>query len=379
MAASVGWIYKCLHTCIESVHLPLSLPMSLVLTPPSFRPALHYWRGLVQPGWSPYGNTAKLLRREAASADTETLWMKPFQRLRDWHPGQHLTLGFEIDGRRFQRSFTLTSLPGQREIAITARHMPGGRFSEWMTQAERGSRLHISEPWGGMRFEMPDSSQRLLMAAGSGITAAMAQVRAAAARGQLAGLSLAYWVRERAEACFVDELRALQAHVPDFQFRLFLTGDAPEAAHESAGRLDETTLASLPGRAQGADVLACGPTGFVARVEALLREVAGRIASESFTPPVLRVPDLPVATVELTLTRSGRKLIIPTNTPLLAALEAAGLNPEHGCRQGLCGRCTCAKHEGVHVDLRDDSLHAEASNSLKLCISAARTDLAIDL
>ena len=126
-------------------------------------------------------------------------------------------------------------------------------------------------------------------------------------------------------------------------------------------------------------VLACGPTGFVARVEALLREAAARIATESFTPPVLRVPDVPAAAVQLTLLKSGRTLSIPTDTPLLAALEAAGLKPEHGCRQGLCGRCTCAKASGVHVDLRDDSAHPEASTALKLCVSAARTDLAIDL
>ena len=353
--------------------------MSLALAPSPFRPAWDYWRGLLQPGWSPHGNTARLLRREAASADAETLWLKPFQRLRDWQPGQHLTVGFELDGRRLQRSFTLTSLPDQREIAITVRRVAGGRFAEWMEQAERGARLHLSDPWGGMAFELPEAPQRMLMAAGSGITAAMAQIRAAAARGQMAGLSLAYWVRERAEACFVEELHALQARFPDFRFRLYLTGDAPSAAHEAAGRLDEATVAALPGSPQGAEVLACGPVGFVARVEALLRGAAARIATESFTPPVLRVPDVPAATVALTLRRSGRVLDIPTDTPLLAALEAAGLKPEHGCRQGLCGRCVCAKASGVHVDLRDDSAHAEASTALKLCVSAARTDIAIDL
>lgn len=353
--------------------------MSFALAPPPFRPSWHYWRSLLQPGWSPYGNTARLIRREAASADSETLWLKPFKRLRDWQPGQHLSFGFELDGRRLQRSFTLTSLPDQREFAITVRKVAGGRFADWLAQAGRGERLQISEPWGGMAFEVPDAPQRMLMAAGSGITAAIAQVRAAAARGQLAGLSLAYWVRERAEACFVDELRALQARFPDFRFRLFLTGEPPEAADEAAGRLEDTTLDALPGSAKGAEVLACGPTGFVARVETLLREVAARIATESFTPPVLSIPAVPTATVQLTLRRSGRILSIPSDTPLLAALEAAGLSPEHGCRQGLCGRCTCAKVSGVHVDLRDDSAHPEASTALKLCISAARTDLAIDL
>lgn len=353
--------------------------MSLALSPPPFRPAWDYWRGLVQPGWSPYGNTARLLRREVASAGSETLWFKPFKRLQGWQPGQHLSLGFELDGRRFQRSFTLTSLPEQREIAITVRKIAGGRFADWLARAGHGARLHLSEPWGGMAFELPDAPQRLLLAAGSGITAAIAQVRAAAARGQMAGLSLAYWVRERTEACFLEELHALQARFPDFQFRLFLTGETAKAAHEAQGHFDEGTLAALPANPQGAEVLACGPTGFVAKVEALLREAAARIATESFTPPLLRVPEVPAASVALTLARSGRTISIPTGTPLLAALEAAGLRPEHGCRQGLCGRCTCAKASGVHVDLRDHSLHPEASTALKLCISAARTDLAIDL
>mgnify|MGYP005841884053 FL=1 len=353
--------------------------MSATLSLPPFRPAWHYWRGLLQPGWSPYGNTARLLRRTPAAVDSETLWLKPFRRLRDWQPGQHLTLGFELDGRRFQRSFTLVSLPGERELAITVRRVAGGRFAEWLARARDGERLAISEPWGGLRFALPQASQRLLMAAGSGITAAMAQIRAAAARGQLAGLALAYWVRERAEACFLEELQALQARFPDFRFRLFLTGDAPQSAHEAAGRLEAGLLPALPASPEGAEVLACGPAGFVARVEALLRGAAARIATESFTPPLLRLPETPEANVTLHLRRSGRALSIPAGTPLLAALEAAGLTPPHGCRQGLCGRCACAKAEGVHLDLRDDSLHPEASTALKLCISAARSDLVIDL
>ena len=353
--------------------------MSLTLELPTLNPAWEYWRGLLQPGWNPYGNTARVLRREAASADSETLWLKPFRALRDWEPGQHLTFAFELDGRRFQRSFTLTSLPGQREIAITARRLPGGRFAQWLAETGRGARIQISEPWGGLRFDRPDASHRLLMAAGSGITAAIAQVRAAAERGQLAGLSLAYWVRERAQACFVEELRALQARFPGFQFRLFLTGEAAEAEHEAQGHLDARLLTRLPGRPDGAEVLACGPQGFVAKVESLLRDAAARIASESFTPPTLREAPATGEAVALTLMRSRRTISVPSGTPLLAALEAAGLNPPHGCRAGLCGRCTCAKAEGVHEDLRDGSVHSEASSALKLCISAARGDLRIDL
>ncbi|MBS3959238.1 MAG: 2Fe-2S iron-sulfur cluster binding domain-containing protein [Xanthomonadaceae bacterium] len=353
--------------------------MSFALAPPPFRPAWDYWRGLLQPGWSPYGNTARIVRRAAAAADSETLMLRPFRRLAEWQPGQHLTVGFELDGRRFQRSFTLTSLPGERDFALTVRRRAGGRFADWLAQAGAGARLQISDPWGGLAFELPQAPRRLLLAAGSGITAAMAQVRAAAARGQLAGLGLAYWVRERAQACFIEELHALQARFPEFRFRLFLTGDTPVAGHEADGRLDAGTLAALPADPAGAEVLACGPQGFVARVEALLRGAAARVATESFTPPLLRLPESPVASVALTLARSGRTLSIPTGTPLLAALEAAGLNPEHGCRAGLCGRCVCAKPEGVHVDLRDGSIHPEPSRALKLCVSAARGDLAIDL
>lgn len=354
--------------------------MSLVLTQPSLHPTWEYWRGLLQPGWSPYGNTARLLRREPASAHSETLLLRPFRRLADWAPGQHLTVGFELDGRRYQRSFTLTSLPGERDLALTVRKLPGGRFAGWLQQAERGARLAISEPWGGIAFECPDAPRRLLLAAGSGITAAMAQVRAAAERGQAAGLALAYWVQERAQACFIEELQALQKRVPEFRFQLHLTGETASAAHERSGRFDEQSLAALPADPTGAEVLACGPTGFVAKVEALLRDAARRVATESFTPPLQRaVQSDEAGMVMLELRRSGRRLPVAAGTSLLAALEAAGLKPEHGCRQGLCGRCVCAKSEGVHLDLRDGSLHAEPGGAVKLCVSAARSDLVLDL
>ncbi|MBF3138566.1 2Fe-2S iron-sulfur cluster binding domain-containing protein, partial [Pseudomonas aeruginosa] len=56
-----------------------------------------------------------------------------------------------------------------------------------------------------------------------------------------------------------------------------------------------------------------------------------------------------------------------------------GLRPAHGCRQGICASCTCVLLSGCVRDLRSGALCSEPGQSIRLCVSAAHGDLALDL
>ncbi|MBW6186560.1 2Fe-2S iron-sulfur cluster binding domain-containing protein, partial [Pseudomonas aeruginosa] len=51
----------------------------------------------------------------------------------------------------------------------------------------------------------------------------------------------------------------------------------------------------------------------------------------------------------------------------------------HGCRQGICASCTCVLLSGCVRDLRSGALCSEPGQSIRLCVSAAHGDLALDL
>ncbi|MBM2599786.1 2Fe-2S iron-sulfur cluster binding domain-containing protein, partial [Pseudomonas sp. BDPW] len=64
---------------------------------------------------------------------------------------------------------------------------------------------------------------------------------------------------------------------------------------------------------------------------------------------------------------------------LLEQAEAHGLRPAHGCRQGICASCTCVLLSGCVRDLRSGALCSEPGQPIRLCVSAAHGDLALDL
>ena len=123
-------------------------------------------------------------------------------------------------------------------------------------------------------------------------------------------------------------------------------------------------------------MLACGPGGFVDAARALLGGAAS-FQAEAFSAPAAPAGDHGFVQVELA--RSGRTLTLPRGVSLLAAIEAEGVRLKSGCRMGLCNTCACGKRAGTTRHLLDGLEDAEPASALRICISAARTDLVLDL
>jgi ferredoxin-NADP reductase len=336
-----------------------------------------FWAGRVNRSWTWERPRARLLSREAAARDAVTLVLKPNRHWQGYQAGQHVTLGVEIDGVRYQRSYSLVEAPrADRRLVITIKAVEGGKVSRYLLERARaGEVFELSQAYGELSAA-PAQAPGLLLAAGSGITPLVALLREQAAAGLQAPLDLVYWVRERAQACFLDELRALAARQPLFRLHLALTGDAPAAADELAGRIGtfdlDQRIADLPQR----HVIACGPGGFVETARGLLGQAAS-FQAEAFSPAPAAVTD--EGEVDVILQRSGRTLRLARGTSLLVALEAAGLKPRHGCRMGICNTCSCGKSAGSTRHLPSGDLAHEPTQALKLCIHSAATDLELDL
>lgn len=336
-------------------------------------PALFdYWAGQVNRLWTLRQPLARLLRREPAGEGACTLVLRTNRHWRGMQPGQHVTLGIEIDGRLLHRSYSPTLL-GRNLLGITVKAVDGGRVSQYLvSQARRGSVFHIGEAFG--EFSVPTAAPLLLLAAGSGITPMRSLLRALSARPLGAPVDLYYWERSPAGFSFREELLAMAAADPQLQVRLLATRDA----QEPAARIDSVAFDSL-GDVPLAQrhVLACGPDGFVAAARnRLLHQVAG-FQAEAFTPPSAPAGDQ--GEVQLTLARSGRTLTVPRGRALLESLEAQGLKPKHGCRMGICNTCTCVRASGATRHLRTGQDQDEPAMPVRICVSAPTTDLVLDL
>lgn len=333
-----------------------------------------FWAERVSPTWSRRRPLARVVARDMAAYDSVTLVLAANRHVRLPAPGQHLMVGAEIDGRRVARSYSPTLLPGRR-VSITVKAVPGGRMSRHLVQSARiGDVLTIGEPFGTLALPV-DEAPVLLLAGGSGITPMIALLRDQAARGMARAITLAYWVRTPGEACFVEELRALTAAHSSLQVHLATTREADPRFGQ--GRFDAETFAILAGGVAASHVIACGSAGFVAHARALCEPHAASFQSEAFSPP--HVPDGEHGEAEVHLARTGKTLRVPRNQPLLAALEAAGLRPAHGCRMGICNTCACGKPAGTTRDVLSGARDPEPATALRLCVNAAAGDLVLDL
>jgi ferredoxin-NADP reductase len=350
-------------------------------------PVFDFWASKLNRLWSWERVLARVVERHIEASDAVTLVLKPNHYFAGFQPGQHVNVSAEIKGTRVTRSYSLTNIPrADGLLSITVKCIEGGKLSQHLCRvAEVGDVLELGAAFGEMVLSSPAPSplstpaenKRLFLAAGSGITPLMSLTRALVAQEMPGELMLIYWVRTRAEFCYVRELRALAERYPRFRVHFVLTRETEYLHDELSGRISAELLQKLVPDLRQYHVYSCGPAGFVAAARELAGSQAKNFQSEAFTPLTFNIQA--TGTVRVELTASQRVLEIPVGQSLLSALEAEGVNPAYGCRIGICNTCACGKRAGTTQNLNSGEQSSEPTSALRLCVSRACTDLTLDL
>ena len=339
-----------------------------------------FWLSRVNRLWSTHEPRARLVGRHIEADGITTLTLKPNRHFKGFKAGQHINVSVEIDGVRHTRSYSASDRPQRdRLIRITVKAIGSGKVSGHLQHLPLGSVLPIGQAFG--TFELPDAEgQCLLLAAGTGITPMLSLLKAQAALAFPRPITLAYWARTRREWVQADVLHAWSKLHANFKLRLIATGESKAEDNELTGRINPTHLQDCLPDGERAHALVCGSNDFVSAARALIEPTALSVQAESFTPPVRDAQGVVEAgTVKVTLLRSGKTVEVPRGQALLDALEAQGVSPAYGCRMGICNTCACGKAEGSSRDLRNQHIDEEPNHALRLCISAAHSDLALEL
>jgi len=336
--------------------------------------AVDFWLQRLNPALSVSRSLARLVGRTVVAHDTIQLTFAPNRAFRGARPGQHINLTAEVDGRQVTRCYSVTSLPQRgRRFDLVVKRLTHGRMSTFLTQRLRiGDAVEVGPAFGELHAAPADPTPRLLLAGGVGITPLLAQIRESALAGFAAPTTLLYWAKRRADLCFTAELEALQRQFPNFSVRFFLT-----QVEQPQPRISESVLlAQLPDLASRS-VFACGPGGFVREAGMAAQAHALRFQSESFEP--LRAAAAEGGEVSVRLARRGINISVQRGRTLLEALEGQGVALRSGCRMGICNTCACPSLSGQTRDLRSQAISSGEPASVRLCVSAAVTDLTLDI
>ncbi|MBN49848.1 MAG: hypothetical protein CMN85_19770 [Spongiibacteraceae bacterium] len=326
---------------------------------------------------------ARVVSRSDESQDSFTLHLRPNSNRPAYQSGQHINLSAVVQGRRISRSYSLTSLPGERDLSITLRREPMGQMSNWLyDNAMPGAIVEIGSAFGDMTFAkagVTTDDNLLFLAAGSGITPLYGLIRAALAGGHRGTIKLLYWDKTCDHFCFGNELRELEQH-PQFSVQRIATRSGLENQNTNSGRISEAQIQVLAAELlpSSPHIFACGGADFVAKARKVADGLGqSRLYAESFTANNPVTDDSAETFYQIELARSRTSLEVSSKTNLLDALEAAGIGVESGCRMGICNTCSCPTRQGSTLDTSTGLLNN--GHSTRLCISQARSNLILDL
>ena len=203
--------------------------------------------------------------------------------------GQHVDVRLTAeDGYRAQRSYSIGSSPGQRQVALTVERLDDGEVSPYLVdEARPGDQFELRGPLGGWFTWTPeDGGPLLLVAGGSGLVPLMSMIRDRHAAGSSVPVRLLLSARSLDDVIYRRELDDLAAADGGLELIVTLTRLQPDGWTGFARRVDAGLLAEVAWPADsGARTFICGPTAFVeTAAEALvgLGHPAASVKTERF-------------------------------------------------------------------------------------------------
>jgi ferredoxin-NADP reductase len=276
-----------------------------------------------------------------------------------WTPGAHLDLEI-TPGLIRQYSLCGAVDDDQRwTIAILREQQGRGGSRAVHDDLRKGSTVRVLAARN--KFPLEPAARYLFIAGGIGITPIIPMLAAADA-GQRPW-RLYYGGRNRDSMAFAHQLAT--RYGPNVQI-------FPE---DECGLLDVDAI--LGSRSADQHVYCCGPPGLLAAVEARFTDPTRHLLHTERFSPVGPSDDQLAADgpIELTLRRSGNKVVVPPGQSILDVLrDDYGMDLVSGCEQGTCGTCETTVVEGT-PDHRDEVLSAaeRAENAtMMICVSRSR-------
>ncbi|WP_410009691.1 PDR/VanB family oxidoreductase [Pantoea agglomerans] len=229
-----------------------------------------------------------------------------------------------------------------------------------------GDKLTVSAPRN--HFPLPSAGRYLLFAGGIGITPLLTMAEQLAQ--QQIEFELHYYIADQTKAAFIPRLKA-----PALAKNLFL--------HDSGANdsLRNATPLSLCHPDENTRVMACGPDGFIQRLEEIMQAhhwQKNQLSFERFSNAKIN-NDTDEKEFHIQLASTGERYLVGPNQSIAEVLLSAKVDIMLSCEQGICGSCITDVIDGI-PDHRDCVLTDEekAENTqITLCCSRAKSPILV--
>ena len=331
---------------------------------------------MINPLWSTRELRGRVEEIVPEEGDAVTVLIRPGHAWPGHEPGQYIRIGFDINGKRHWRAYSLTSDPGRPDgfISITPKLVEEGAVSPYVVRELRpGAIVFLSDVEGTFMLPDPRPQKLLFVSAGSGITPIISMLRCLEREHALDDVIHIHSARRPDYVTFGNRLRKMAKRHPGLRLH--------EQHTRKMGRIGPTGLDEVCPDWRQREAFVCGPASMLDDyTDHFERE--GRLDHlyiERFQPVIGGEDADAGAGGTIRFAKSDVEAKSDGHQPILVAGEEAGLELDHGCRMGICHTCVGRLCSGRLRDLRTGEVHSPEGEMVRICINAPEGAVEIEL
>lgn len=307
-------------------------------------------------------------------------------------PGQYLMFKHTVNGEELKRSYSISSSPGEGELRVGVKEVPGGRFSTFANRNLKvGDVLATLEPRGRFIVETSAENEKHYVAfcAGSGVTPIISMMKHVLETEPKSKFTCFYGNRYASTIIYLDEINALKNRFPERLEVHYVMSREEMGSDFFRGRIDEEKIRKF------SEVLfdpklvdafyLCGPEQIIHAAKNVLGEKGvdqDKIHFELFgTPNPTAGFAKPVEPKAKESVKSHIKVVMdgdefqvemePGKETILDAADRSGLDVPFSCKGGVCCTCLARVKEGkVSMELNYSLTDKEVEEGLILTCQA---------
>lgn len=321
----------------------------------------------------------------------------------EYKSGQFISLGFEINGKKEVRSYSISSAPFESDLQVSVKRVKKGIVSNHiMDKLSVGDTVEVNPVDGQFVLEPQEHLKETyyFVAAGSGITPIFSMIKNCLEHQPMSTLVLLYGNKNKDSVIFSKELAELEKKYAGQLFVYHahskaggLFGKFKKSADWSAsnrvsnGRVDGakiSTIMSLHPKTLGSQLYLCGPETLIDSSMASFNNEG--LSKKNMHKELFVVSQDASIGVDCTLTvlQDGDEEIVEVKKGqnILDAMINSGIDAAYSCRAGACSSCV-AKVQSGSVYMKEHAAldHDEVQDGYILCCQAQATTekLTIDM